>query len=121
MARLFWVATGSVATIAVIVKARAAVRRYAPATLVDRATATAQSTSENLHAAAGSLLSDFRAARDEREKQLSDALLAPTQGSTDDLRARRERAAARAGDRETARTYAADVEDIDDEELGYSF
>jgi hypothetical protein len=121
MARLFWVATGSVATIAVFVKARGAVRRYAPATLVDRATATAQATGENIQTAAGSLLSDFRAARDERAKQLSDALLAPTQGSADDLRSRRDRAQARTGDRETAQAYAADVEDSDDDELGYSF
>ncbi|PFG33082.1 hypothetical protein [Sanguibacter antarcticus] len=117
MARLFWVATGSVATIAVIVKGRAAVRRYAPATLVDRAAATAQSTGETLQDVAGSFLTDFRTARDERAKQLADALLAPTQGTVDDLRERREHAA----DRATAQRYAADVEDQDDEELGYSF
>ena len=121
MARLFWVATGSVATVVVFVKVRGLVRRYAPATLVDRAAATAQATGENLQEVAGSFLSDFRAARDERAQQLADALLASTQGTVDDLRARRDRASTRENDRATARAYSTDPEDADDDELGYSF
>lgn len=121
MARLFWVATGSVATVVVLVKVRGLVRRYAPATLVERATATAQATGETVQQAAGSFLSDFRTARDERATQLADALLASTQGTVDDLKARRERASSRERDRSTARAYGADLDDAEDDELGYSF
>ena len=123
MSRLFWLGTGVALTVVVVVKGRRVVRRYAPATLVDQATATAQATGSALSDAASRFLDDFRSARDERAEQLSDSLLARTQGSVDDLRARRDATsrpgAARPGARGPGRH--SDLEDTDDDELGYSF
>ena len=135
MARLFWVGTGVVLTVVVVVKGRQIVHRYAPAAVVDRASASAASTGAALTEAAGHFLADFRAARDERAAQLADALLAQTQGSVEDLRARREAydsgpgrhsapAEPTAAEREkaTRARYAPLVDDdSDDDELGYSF
>lgn len=135
MARLFWVGTGVVLTVVVVVKGRQIIHRYTPAAVVDRASASAASTGAALSEAAGHFLADFRAARDERAAQLADALLAQTQGSVEDLRARREaydsgpgrhsaQTGATAADREKAtraRYAPLDDDDSDDDELGYSF
>lgn len=130
MARLFWVGTGVALTVVVVVKGRQVIRQYAPAAVVDRASATAAATGSALSEAAGHFLADFRAARDERAAQLEEALLAPTQGSVEDLRARRDaydagpgqRAGRHASDAATRARYAP-LEDDDsvDDELGYSF
>lgn len=114
MSRLFWLSTGVALTVVVVVKGRQVARRYAPAALVDQATATAQATGVALSEAASKFLDDFRAARDERAEQLSDSLLARTQGSVDDLRARRD-ASPRPHGRHTT------LDDPDDDDLGYSF
>lgn len=90
MSRLFWVGTGVVLTVVVIVKGRQIILRYTPAAVADRATATVAATGSALSDAATHFLADFRAARDERAKELADALLAPTQGSVEDLQARRD-------------------------------
>lgn len=130
MARLFWVGTGVVLTVVVVIKGRQIIHRYAPAAVVDRASATAAATGSALSEAAGHFLADFRAARDERAAELADALLAPTQGSVDELRARRDaydgapgRGAGRHADDATTRArYAPLVDDESvDDELGYSF
>lgn len=130
MARLFWVGTGVALTVVVVVKGRQLIRQYAPAAVVDRASATAAATGSALSEAAGHFLADFRAARDERAAQLEEALLAPTQGSVEDLRARRDAYDAGPGqhtgrharDAATRARYAP-LEDDDtvDDELGYSF
>ena len=137
MARLFWVGTGVVLTVVVVVKGRQVIRQYAPAAVVDRASATAAATGSALSEAASHLLADFRAARDERAAELAEALLAQTQGSVEDLRARRDAYDARPGrhstksaadttaadrDRATRARYAPlDDDDTVDDELGYSF
>lgn len=120
MARLFWIATGSAVTVAVIVKGRQVVRRYTPAAVAERATATVEATTANLSDVARHFASDFRAARDERATALADALLARTQGTVEDLRARRD---ARSGARDEHATRAAFAPERDDDEddLGYSF
>ena len=119
MSRLFWLGTGVALTVVVVVKGRQIVHRYAPATLVDQATATAQATGARLSEAASAFLDDFRAARDERAEQLSDSLLARTQGSVDDLRARRDASRPAPGHRAPGRHR--DLDDPEDDELGYSF
>ncbi|SDC22007.1 hypothetical protein SAMN05216410_1412 [Sanguibacter gelidistatuariae] len=144
MARLFWVGTGVALTVVVVIKGRQIIHRYAPAAVVDRATATAAATGSALSDAATHFLSDFRAARDERARELADALLAPTQGSVEDLQARRRAYDADAArddagrhgpgrhaddsERATRARYAVDNDnapiqddDSDDDELGYSF
>lgn len=139
MARLFWVGTGVVLTVVVVVKGRQIIHRYAPAAVVDRASASAVSTGAALTDAAGHFLADFRAARDERAAELADALLAQTQGSVEDLRARRDAydagpgrhsassgpaagSSAAAREKATRARYAPlDDDDSDDDELGYSF
>ena len=130
MARLFWVGTGVVLTVVVVVKGRQVIRQYAPAAVVDRASATAAATGSALSEAAGHFLSDFRAARDERAAQLADALLATTQGSVEDLKARRDaydaapgHSAGRHSREADIRARYAPIEDDDsaDDELGYSF
>ncbi|MBI9115342.1 hypothetical protein [Sanguibacter suaedae] len=118
MARLFWVGTGAALTVAVVLKGRQVARRYAPAALVDRATESVSTGRDALGAAAGGFMVDFRAARDSRAAELEEALLAPTQGTAADLRARRDSSR----DRATAARYAADHDQDDDEDtLGYSF
>lgn len=119
MSRLFWLGTGVALTVVVVVKGRQVARRYAPAALVDQASATAQATGVALSEAASRFLDDFRAARDERAEQLSDSLLARGQGSLDDLRARREAAGSSTGPRGPGRHR--DPVDLDEDELGYSF
>lgn len=130
MARLFWVGTGVVLTVVVVVKGRQVIRQYAPAAVVDRASATATATGSALSEAAGHFMADFRAARDERAAQLADALLATTQGSVEDLQARRDAydaAPGRSSGRHSseaatrARYAAIDDDDSVDDELGYSF
>lgn len=131
MARLFWVGTGVVLTVVVVIKGRQIIHRYTPAAVVDRASATAAATGSALSEAAGHFLADFRAARDERAAELADALLAPTQGSVEDLRARRDaypgrqdagRHAADDTERATRARYAPiEDDDSEDDSLGYSF
>lgn len=119
MSRLFWLSTGVALTVVVVVKGRQVARRYAPAALVDQATATAQATGTALSEAASKFLDDFRAARDERAEQLSDSLLARTQGSVDDLRARRDASTRSTDPRPHGRHSPLD--DPEDDDLGYSF
>lgn len=123
MARLFWIATGSAVTIAVIVKGRRVVRRYTPAAVAERATATVEATTASLTEVASHFASDFRAARDERAAALADALLARTQGSVEDLRARRDARTPRTNGPDEGATRAAFAPEKDDDEdaLGYSF
>ena len=130
MARLFWVGTGVVLTVVVVVKGRQIIRRYTPEAVVDRASATAAATGSALSDAAGHFLEDFRAARDERAAELAAALLAPTQGSVEDLQARRDTydavpgpSAGRHAREAATRARFAHLDDDDsvDDELGYSF
>ena len=130
MARLFWVGTGVALTVVVVVKGRQIVRQYAPAAVVERASETAAATGSALSEAAGHFFTDFRSARDARAAELAQALLAPTQGSVEDLRARRDAADADAGhpsgrharEAATRARYASlDDDDSVDDELGYSF
>jgi hypothetical protein len=115
MSRLFWVGTGVALTVFVIVKGRKIVLQYTPEAVAERATAQAADFTSRATEAAGGLWNEFKEAFSEREAELKSSLLAETQGSLADLRARREAS--------KPRPTAADFPDVDpvEDELGYSF
>lgn len=123
MKRLFWVGTGVALTVFVMVKGRKMVLQYTPEAVAERATAQATEFSHRAGSAAGGFVSDFKAAFAEREQDLRASLLAETQGSLDELRAKRAAAQRAKNASPASNATAADFPDIDPEEqeLGYSF
>lgn len=123
MKRLFWVGTGVALTVFVMVKGRKMALQYTPEAVAERATAQATEFSQRAGSAAGGFVSDFKAAFAEREQDLKASLLAETQGSLDELRAKRAAAQRAKNASPTSTATAADFPDIDPEEqeLGYSF
>ena len=128
MKRLFWVGTGVALTVFVIVKGRKIVLRYTPEAVAERATAQAADFSQRATSAAGGFLADFKSAFAEREEDLMRSLLAETQGSLEELKARHAARKTQStphanADLTKPPATAADFPDIDPEEqeLGYSF
>lgn len=123
MKRLFWVGTGVALTVFVMVKGRKIVLQYTPEVVAERAASQATAFTARAGDAAGGFLADFKAAFAERENDLMSSLLAETQGSVADLRARRAAANQAKYASNGPRASAADFPDIDPEEqeLGYSF
>ncbi len=109
-------------TVFVMVKGRKIVLQYTPEAVAHRATTQAADFTARTTSALGGFMSDFKAAFAEREEDLMNSLLADTQGSVDDLRARRAANARHAASTGPTAT-AADYPDIDpiEQDLGYSF
>lgn len=123
MKRLFWISVGVGATVYVMTKGRKAVKRYAPEAVVDRATEQASSFVHLATDAAGGMWSDFKSAFAEREDELRSALLAETQGSVEELKARHAAHTKKKNAPSGPPASAKDFPDIDpiEQELGYSF
>lgn len=123
MKRLFWVSIGVGITVYVMSKGRKVVKQYAPEAVIDRASEQASAFTAAASSAAGGFLHDFKAAFAERESELTDALLADTQGSVHDLKARRAEAVRNKNRPQYTDAKASDFPDVDPEEqdLGYSF
>lgn len=123
MKRLFWVGTGVALTVFVMVKGRKMVLQYTPEAVAERATQQASEFTARAGSAAGGFLADFKSAFAERESDLMASLLAETQGSVDELRARRAAHSRSKNENTGPHASAADFPDIDPEEqeLGYSF
>ncbi|WP_029069736.1 hypothetical protein [Jonesia quinghaiensis] len=115
MKKIFWIGTGVALTVLVYTKGRKVVRRYAPEAVAERVGHQAADFAERADAAAHGFIHDFTTAFHSRQDELMAALLADTQPSVDELRARH--AARKASPR------AEDFPDVDpiEEELGYSF
>lgn len=116
MKRLFWISTGVALTVFVMAKGRKIVAQYTPSALTERVGEQAVEFGEQAKETATGFLADFKAAAKEREQELRDSLLADSQGSLKDLRARRD-------DFQNRRPRAQDIfdDDSEDDELGYSF
>jgi hypothetical protein len=87
MRRLFWVGVGVVATVVVVRRGRKVLARYAPEAVVDRAERAAQDAGRRAETFLGAFRTEFVAARDRREAELTAALLAEGQPAPDDVRA----------------------------------
>ena len=117
MRRVFWVGVGVAITVVVVVRGRKILARYAPASLVDQATAQVNGLGERVVHLARDFRTEFTVARDARERELMAALLAEGQEDLDAVRARR------ASGRHARPAGADPFDDTDDVEdlLGYSF
>ncbi|MBD5787553.1 hypothetical protein IF650_15380 [Cellulosimicrobium terreum] len=113
MRRVFWVGVGVALTVVVVVRGRRIVARYAPASLVDRATAQANGLGERAVHVVRDFRTEFVTARDARERELMAALLAEGQEDPEVVRARR----AQGRHAQSAPDDTDEVEDL----LGYSF
>ena len=136
MKRLFWLAAGAAAAAVALHQLRRAAEEHPAARLVEKAVdsgiakaseAAAAVASRATEAARG-FVDDYRTASDERARELRDALLAETQGSEEELRARRDTARsakARARESGEAAAWRRDVDRDeyagDEAELGYEF
>ena len=122
MKRLFWVGTGVALTVFVMVKGRKMVLKYTPEAVAQRASAQASEFSGRASSAVGGFWGEFRDAFAECEAELKSALLAETQGTLEDVKARRAKKTD-GWDPSKPRPTAADFPDIDpvEDELGYSF
>ncbi len=118
MRRLFWVSTGVALTVFVMVKGRKLVLAYTPQAVADRVATQATEFTDRAQDSASGFLADFREARAAREQELRDSLLADSQGSVADLRARRD--AWQGSPRDAWASNITD-DDSEDDELGYSF
>jgi hypothetical protein len=114
MRRVFWVGVGVAITVVVVVRGKRVLARYAPASLVDRATEQVNGLGERAVHAARDFRTEFAAARDARERELLASLLAEGQEDPDAVQARR-------GAGRHARAAAPDATDDDEDLLGYSF
>ena len=123
MKRLFWVSVGVGVTVYVMTKGRKVVKQYAPEAVVERATEQASSVVSVASDAAGGLWSDFKSAFAEREEELRSALLADSQGSVEELKARHAASSKKKAAPSGPPPSAKDFPDIDpiEQELGYSF
>ena len=125
MKRLFWLALGAAGAAVALHQLRRAAETNPAARMaqkavdagVARASETASAAARKASAALSGVLDDYRAASAERAQELRDALLAETQGTEEDLRARRE--AARGHQAPPAHPApGVDDEDLDDD-FGY--
>ncbi len=135
MERLFWVGVG-VAGALVAARKWQELRSHSPAAelvakaggvAADRFAVLGSKALGQVKVATVRFLDDFRVARDERNEQLADALLAPSQGSEADLRARRARVpdsgSAPGGVQSSSGASAASPDEFagDEAALGYEF
>ncbi|MCB7137588.1 hypothetical protein [Cellulosimicrobium marinum] len=109
MRRVFWVGVGVAITVVVVARGRRVLARYAPASLVDQATAQVNGLGDRVVHLARDFRTEFAEARDARERELMAALLAEGQEDPAQVRERR-----------SGRHAADDTDDVEDL-LGYSF
>lgn len=114
MRRVLWVGVGVAITVVVVTRGRRILARYAPASLVDRATERVDDLGARTLHLAQELRAEFTTARDARERELMAALLAEGQEDPAAVRARR------SAGRHTRDAGGGDTDDVEDL-LGYSF
>ncbi len=118
MKRIVWLGIGVAVGVYAYSKVRKVARQYTPAGVSEKAEHLASDVVGRVETTVKGLASDFTSAYAAREKELMDQLLADTQESVAEMRARRARHAARPSPGND--TDITDV-DPDEEALGYSF
>lgn len=118
MKRIVWLGIGVAVGVYAYSKVRQVARQYTPAGVSEKAEHLASDVVGRVETAVKGLAPDFSSAYAAREKELMDQLLADTQESVAEMRARRAWHAARPSPGND--TDITDV-DPDEEALGYSF
>lgn len=129
MKRLFWIAAGAAGAAIALHQLRKAAQEHPVARLAEKtidagiakASEAAAAVAGRAGEAVSGFVSDYRSASDERAKELRDALLAETQGSEEDLRARRDRSRQQPAAGAPRPTFSTDEYAGDEAELGYEF